>query len=108
MTDAPTPPVGEPQEGIGASDASTPLDGADPFIALPLPPVLRFAEVDIPIGFAVTGTIIVQDLPLHAWESVQAVHGPFLQWCRGTIHCERTALGWTPTSESLAPYRFVP
>ena len=107
MTDAPIPPVGEPKEGIGASDASTPMDGTDPFIALPPTPVLRFAEVDIPIRFAVTGTIIVQDLPRQAWESVQAVHGRFLQWCRATIYDERTVLGWTPTIEPLVPYRCV-
>ena len=107
MTDAPTPPVAEPHQEIGTVGSSAPLEGVDPLIALPPPTVLRFAEVDIPIRFAVTGTTVVQDLTRQAWESVQAVHGRFLQWCWATIYYELTVLGWTPTIEPLVPYRCV-
>lgn len=45
VTDLPIPPVTEPQEEIGTSHSSTPLAGAGPFIALPPPKAVQFAEV---------------------------------------------------------------
>lgn len=76
---------------------------------MPKPEVLlRLADVAIPLRCASPSTPNASALPRQAWESLQAVHRRFLQWCRSAIYHELLLLGWKPPLEDLTPYLTSP
>ena len=70
--------------------------------------IIRFADLEVPIRRPARGQANIPDLPRQAWESIQAAHRRFLDWCRTATFHELILLGRIPSVEPLLPHLVSP
>ena len=70
--------------------------------------IIRFADLEVPIRRPARGQANIPDLPRQAWESIQAAHRRFLDWCRTATFHELIRLGRIPSVEPLLPHLVSP
>ena len=92
--DPPTPPAPTGTTRPASDSASTaPMPSVDVQPQIDL----RFSASEIRVCGACTGVINSRTLPRQAWESLQAVHRRFLDWCRVAVIHELLLLGICPS-----------